>query len=569
MSNPYHITEPQPHIQEQRNNHRIRGLVAAVAIAVTSLAGSGQIDASPDTEPVPIEAEPSNRGQENIITIEKPAPELPRPIINVEHQEAEQGKTSVAFDDLHTSNQLDGINSAASVNYPSATRMDQVTPGLDKLPEFGGIPEARRETLEKNAAFIPELGCSAYLIRNKEDVVIGASVAEHCNLRGEDRERIVDVETDQVYVEFYNGLEVYATGDDNFELAGSVESMLLPPEDDTKQDLALLVFGDNDPQEIYDSYNGRVELERGEKAYFTARPAHQETDSGINRQQYHTMIYLGKNVTYTTLGESIAVDIFAMHLSEDKAACTPRASGGSAITESDEEIGTLAIYNEFNPITFHPDQDSADATQRYYEQVFGYDLRTADAICGFSGKNLAFADMQKVEVREFTDSEVDTEMKELVEDRAIAEFNDPSVSKEFIDGSIQVYKSSETSLGGPILTEVIQIENPLLYSDESGTLLYWMDGDAKSTINSEFFPAREGLYTTVYREPGATDEDGVFETVGRLELRQADDGDTILVDESGQKLRGMVPDTNTDSREEWYMIRDQGEEVRLIQPVIA
>jgi hypothetical protein len=441
------------------------------------------------------------------------------------------------------------------------------------MPETENIPESARQLLAENTVYIPYLGCSGYIIRNQDGKPIGAATAEHCGLRSIVRPRLTDANAVR-YAEFYEQIDVF-TGETVSELesVATVGSAILPSETDEAQDLALLVFENEDPEEVYESFDRAPTLSRGDVAYLSGWPIDQDNNaSGEVRRQEWAMDYLGPIELTTTAGETLeGIQLFALKSNGDGAECSFGSSGSIAITEDGTEIGALAVFDEFIPDTWQITQENADSVREFYESYFGVDLSGYTNVCGFSPKQLAYEEMDLIELRKYKvdagegvigddppsyeenpDQTETTDRIIELRDKALGQFHDPDIPKTFVDGIFE----GLIGKGGPGSNNYV--ENPLVYTGKAGdTILYWTDSGNKSGFSYYYIPKEDNLHITVNRLAGDTESTAFEQTSGVIDS-VGFNGNVALQDEQ-KNIFGHTVGSVDESLEKWTFTIVEGQ----------
>ncbi len=420
---------------------------------------------------------------------------------------------------------------------------------LEELPELDPITPEIRESLAENTVYFSTMGCSGYLVRDSGGQAIGATTAEHCGLRDSSLQRLTD-ENGVDYVEPFSDLRVGAG--DTLEVlqdAGKITHIIVPPAEDTQEDLAILVFEGQNPEDVYDAVTSAPQMQQGDTGYMSGWPLDQDNNGpGEWDRQVFSMVYLGsRSETGTSIGEELKdLEYFALKSNEDGAECSFGASGSAGIyfDEQGEEqfIGTLAVFDEMTPDTWQTVEGAQDVKDRH-EFEFGVNLDGYDVVCGFSTRRLAFSEMQVLEVRESAAAKQSREFvpnMDQTRQEAFEEFVNPNIPKQYIDG---VFIEHTIDDNGSYVERYYR--NPLVYIGDKGIFLYWQADDFSAEGVEEFagyFSNGDELYRSIVLTESQYQRieagESILQSTEGGGMARNTDGSTGWIDEAGTEVGG-------------------------------
>ena len=171
------------------------------------------------------------------------------------------------------------------------------------------VPKEIEKSLRENVVYVPEIGCSGYLIREPSTKQpIGLEIADHCSFEGTNHfdnslNRLKD-EKGNNYINFKKPLQVQ-TGDklDQMKTINYIDRVMAPAQNDKKLDLVIAAFKGHSPQEVLDAYKNTAltdeELENinnNDKVIMSGWPVKQTNKDGQMHRQSFALNVLGLGV---------------------------------------------------------------------------------------------------------------------------------------------------------------------------------------------------------------------------------------------------------------------------------
>lgn len=242
-----------------------------------------------------------------------------------------------------------------------------------------------KEFLINNAVYIEILGCSGTLVRDQSGKPIGVSTAQHCGMGPNVASRQTD-STGGKFIDLPDAVTV-ALGVNHEKTVGVATSAFLPIEG-LNADGALLVLGDNRPQDVIDNYDNQQIAPSftglGETVYSASYPSAQPKNSGTARLQFMDMKGLGLFTINTSLGQTLDTQAFGMNQNTDASVCSFGASGSSYVSIKETPThkldirvgGVLSGYDDFRS----PDSNTVGYDGRVVEIERTNDMGRSDII---------------------------------------------------------------------------------------------------------------------------------------------------------------------------------------------
>ena len=277
---------------------------------------------------------------------------------------------------------------------------------------FNKITEVPQKIIDTNAAYIPTLGCSGYIIRDPVSTKpIGVATSEHCHLRDNnmtgDMRRIIGSDGNN-YISPNTPLEVMVGSKANtMKTVGIIRELYLIRSGDNSVDVALGTFLDKSSNgqkhpvdQVIDAYNNSRltdseigNLKPGVNVYLSGWPQAQPNKAPWKpwERQDFVLKILGVD---NTLIWPYSLLWTAAHKTNDGAVCSFGDSGGQGFVMEDGKPHSLGVLGAFYDFTgslfegsngmFSYSQKEMDDWRLTLESLFKTSLSGFDAVCGFA-----------------------------------------------------------------------------------------------------------------------------------------------------------------------------------------
>ncbi len=292
-------------------------------------------------------------------------------------------------------------------------------------PETLVISSDIAEIMRKNTVYLPELGCSGYLIRNSQDTPVGFLTAEHCGLENKTTNGVLGLKfTDRILntdgsYSFGNNIKPIKVelGDvsTKTKTIGTASSFILtsPETSDPNIDIALGILDTSSAEEVLNAYNSsritNEELENislGETIYMSGWPGYKLDNPfiKIKKRQDFALTSISKVTMQTSPNFNTRMLVSAIATNKDGTNCSPGSSGSAVfaiINGQPKIIGTLSIIIDLTGHITGQTKQEALITRNDFSNNLGVDLSNPkiSALCGISYEfptNLANAQIVKV-----------------------------------------------------------------------------------------------------------------------------------------------------------------------------
>ena len=322
------------------------------------------------------------------------------------------------------------------------------------------------KSLSENVVYVPEIGCSGYLIRElSTKQPIGLEIADHCSFEGTNHfdnslNRLKD-EKGNNYINFKKPLQVQ-TGDklDQMKTINYIDRVMAPAQNDKKLDLVIAAFKGHSPQEVLDAYKNSAlteeELENinnNDKIIISGWPVKQTNKDGQMHRQSFALNVLGRGVANTTGGKAINVLWTAVKKNKAGAVCSFGASGaeGRVFTEVGSKVDgksawTLVAFDDLIG-DVNGTKEQAAQTKAYWENQFGIDLSPYGAVCAFGNKTPDANNSAAIIKLILSIEQIPGHGRKALLERARKEILNPKAKRTIVDG-YYAYSPPETAKGG-------------------------------------------------------------------------------------------------------------------------
>jgi hypothetical protein len=389
--------EPKTKINRSFNNPRSRvwsaTLASGLALASHNTA-SPQSQSPEDSLPTPISQSASGVQrpslQEFITAQAKKKPRLPRSIGHLVKQS-------------HATSPKIKIPDGSTANASPTSEQQNLHP--EKL----WVPPNVSEIMHNNVVYLPDLMCSGFLIRDENDVPIGISTAQHCDLRNQDGHWRTNADG-QTVLNFGGSTFKVMIGDslDQLTSIGEVSQFLLGPKDDNTRDVALGVFAGHTAEEVAARYaemsiSNINQLRKGDVIYNSGWPVNQPMNPGTMQRQEFAMSVLGQEHWSIDNGEELQLLIAAVPVESNTGTECSWGDSGSAgfivgVDGKPTIVGTFSAFNDFGMLYNKNKPSNAAAEQDFISNTFGVDMTGYSGVCGFSFEEPSVSDSLAIPV---------------------------------------------------------------------------------------------------------------------------------------------------------------------------
>lgn len=365
---------------------RLTAAVALSAVALGPMSPSGSIASAetPGTSNPPIETLYHNYDMPRMIMPESSSPE---PV-------AESSSNSSA-------NKPTAGNQEPAINRTPNLKNSPGSEYMNLQPEKLHIPQLVADTMSLDTVYIPELGCSGFMVRNDQGKAIGIETAQHCGLLYSDGHWGNDSE-DQTTVTFGAPVIVYTgSGAKNLKEVGQIDHFVLSNPTDKTHDQVVGSFEGEDPMAVLAAYKDRHltaeqigELKMGDIIYTSGWPQYQPKNPGAEARQQFAMRVLGLTNWYVSDGLQLELLVAAVPPNNDGSECSWGWSGSEAfvmrtITMPDGStqhvpysIGTASAFSDFGRL--FNNKSNGQTEKQSIEHSFGADMTGFAAVCGLA-----------------------------------------------------------------------------------------------------------------------------------------------------------------------------------------
>jgi len=360
------------------------------------------------------------------------------------------------------------------------------------------IPPSASSFMNANTVYISSIGCSGTIIRSGNQISgkpVGIAFAKHCGFIPYVPKTVpwtaanyITGSNNKDYTVKYEVIAETGRTINALSSIGEIKQVIVPENDNNKNDQAFGILPGATAQEVLDSYKAEslTETEIHKKLipgktviYMRGWPANQgKGNQGYEHSQEFAMVYLGLGSGLVEDGENLQYVMAAIPKVDtkvDNAVCSFGNSGaGGFVMDGDKakQIGPLSLFWGLTPLVGYVDKSiynnsvAPEENRQYFEQIYPkINWNNYSAVCGFAYKKI-----NKHKVVDIVPAKGDIpgqfNSSEYTIYKMQENFSDPNYVKDVVDGTVVISQNIGSKEGGGsgYLSQIV-IKRPIIDVD--------------------------------------------------------------------------------------------------------